>query len=231
MNKQAERINVLTESENKNFVHAVINAVTKGYADNTVLEDIMDLVRRKEVSKGVLTAAPEALRSYGDSLKASLDFLADQVEQFEIIDEPTFRKKEVEKDIKTEEDVKNQQNVVEKEIDKLGVEKNASFNRFASVEVSEDWSKYSYDKKSNVMSGHLIIAFKQDMNDLNIEGKVSLSKKDLDFVVNKVYSYLESAFKLLKKSSLNTEIFKSKIKFSSLEKGTAEVDYQIKGAF
>ena len=42
-NKVAERTNVLTESENKSFVHAIVNAVSKGYADKTVLEDILDL--------------------------------------------------------------------------------------------------------------------------------------------------------------------------------------------
>lgn len=225
MDKIAERTNVLTETENKSFVHAVLNAVTKGYSDNTVLEDIMDLVRRKEVSKGVIQSAPDALRSIGDSIQQSMTFLAEQIDEFEIIDEPTVKRKE-----KQEDDT----NVVEEEMNKQeeeNAEKTASLAKFSSLEVSEDWSQYSYDKKSNVMSGHLVVDFKQDMmpffQDTN---KIKLSSKELDTVLGKIYSYLEMEFKNLK-ATLTPEIFSTQMTFSSLEKGVAEVDYKIEGAF
>jgi len=224
MDKFAERTNVLTESENKSFVHAVINAVTKGYADNTVLEDILDLVRRKEVSKGVLLAAPDALRTYGESLNNSLKFLADEIDQLEVNDELTVKKKEQPKS--------DEPNVVEQEMEKQeeATEKKASFDRFAKLEVSEDWSKYNYDKKSNIMSGTLIVDFKQDMSIFKTANRVVLNQNEIDDILGKVFAYLTCEFKNLK-AELTPEIFKNQVKFSSVEKGVAEIEYEIKGAF
>jgi len=228
MDKKAERTNVLTETENKSFIHAVINAVTKGYSDNTVLEDIMDLVRRKEVSKGVITSAPDALRSYGESLMNSLKFLADQIDQLEIIDEPTVKKREPAAD-----DI----NVVEQEMEKQDKgdgkseeKKAASFDKFANLEVSEDWEKYSYNKKTNMMTGCLKFNFKQDMNSYKTGNRVVLPQNDIDNVLSKIYSYFNVEFKNLK-AELSPDIFKTGIKFGSIEKGEATVDYEIKGAF
>jgi hypothetical protein len=220
--KVAERTNVLTESENKNFIHAVINAVTKGYSDNTVLEDILDLVRRKEVSKGVIKAAPDALKAYGESLKNSLVFLADQIENLEIIDEPTVRRKEVQN---------NEENVVEEEMKKVEeTEKTASLEKFGNLTVQEDWDKYVYDDKANVMSGLLKINFGCDMNKFVVSDKVILNKNDVNELLQKIYGYYQKEYQNLK-SNLSTEIFKSNIRFVSAEKGEAEVEYEIKGAF
>lgn len=220
MDKVSERSNVLTETENKSFIHAIINAVTKGYADNIVLEDVMDLVRRKEISKGVLLAAPDALRTYGKSLNDSLKFIADQIEQLEVIDEPTVTKKQP-------------VNVVEEEINKQDagsvISKKTSIDKFSNLEVSEDWSKYSYDKKTNIMSGHLKIDFKQDLTCFKNGNKIILS--EIDIVLNKIYDYLTNEFKHINKEALNCNIFKNDIKFVSVEKGIAETDYEIKGAF
>jgi hypothetical protein len=236
MNRVAERTNVLTETENKSFIHAVLNAVTKGYSDNTVLEDILDLVRRKEVSKGVIQAAPEALRSIGESIAQSLSFLAEQMENFEIIDETTVKKREK---------PNNDTNVVEQEMDKQEEKiesKNASLNttdginftiameKFPNLEVSEDWNKYSYDKKTNNMTGILKLDFKQDMTSFKTANKIVLTENDIDEVLNKIYSYFTAEFKNLK-ASLKPEIFKGAVKFNSVEKGKAEVDYEIIGAF
>lgn len=230
MEKQAERTNVLTETENKSFIHAVLNAVTKGYADTTVLEDIMDLVRRKEVSKGVIQSAPEALRSIGESISNSMNFLADQIDELEIIDEPTVKRREMPKD--------EEPNVVEEEMNKQEEdeeeskesEKTASFDKFASLEVSEDWSKYSYDKKKNVMSGQIRVNFKQNMCKYKVANRVILDKNDLDNVLSKIYAYLHVEFKNLK-ANLCPEIFTSGMIFASIDKGEADVDYKIEGAF
>jgi hypothetical protein len=221
----AERTNVLTETENKSFIHAVINAVTKGYSDNTVLEDILDLVRRKEVSKGVIKAAPEALKTYGESIKNSLDFLSSQIDELEIIDEPTVKKRE-----KPKED--DQQNVVEEEMKKVEepAEKTASFDKFACLKVSEDWDKYCYDEKKNSMTGILKLNFGQDMSKFMVKAKVILAKQDIEDVLSKIYSYYGSEYKNLK-ANLSPNIFKTEIKFSNLEKGLAEVLYEINGAF
>ena len=62
MRKEAERTNVLVENNNKNFIHAIINAVAKGYSDETVIEDVLELVKANEISKGVLLSSPD---SYG----------------------------------------------------------------------------------------------------------------------------------------------------------------------
>lgn len=222
--KVAERTNVLTESENKSFIHAVINAVTKGYSDKTVLEDIVDLIRRKEVSKGVIQAAPEALKTYGESLKNSLDFLSQQIEELEIIDEPTVRKK----------DKNNDENVVEEEMKKEEekvTDKKSSLDKFSSLDISEDWDKYCYDEKKNCMTGTLKLNFRKNMNKFrSSNNKVKLEQSDVDDVLSRVYGYFTTEFKNLK-AGLSPNIFKTGIKFSSLEKGEAEVEYEIKGAF
>ena len=220
--KVAERTNVLTETENKSFIHAVVNAVTKGYSDNIVLEDILDLVRRKEVSKGVIQSAPEALKSYGESLNNSLNFLADQINEFEIIDEPTVKRKEK----------PQEENVVEEEMKKQeeSTEKKASFDKFANLKVSEDWDKYSYDDKQNTMTGLLKMNFKCDMSKFQKDCRIILEQNEVDDVLSRVYGYFTTEFKNLK-ASLTPEIFKTDIKFSSVEKGLAEVSYEIKDAF
>jgi len=233
--KIAERTNVLTESENKSFVHAVINAVTKGYADNTVLEDILDLVRRKEVSKGVILAAPEALKTYGESLKNSLDFLADQINQLEIVDELTVTKKPI-----MEKLPEDQPNVVEEEMNKQeeatqapeeSTEKKASLDKFATLKISEDWDKYIYNDKQNKMTGLLKLNFAQNLNKYRTSGnKISLDKNDVEEITTKIYSYFTTEFKNLK-ANLTPEIFVTDVKFSSLDSGEAEVEYEIKGAF
>jgi hypothetical protein len=219
--KVAERTNVLTESENKSFIHAVINAVTKGYSDNTVLEDILDLVKRKEVSKGVINSAPEALRAYAESLRNSLVFLSEQIDDLDIVDELTVKRKN-----------NNEENVVEEEMKKdEPTEKKASFDKFADMKVSEDWDKYVYDEKKNVMSGELKLDFNMNMNKFRASNnKVRLDTTDVDDVLGKIYSYFTTEFKNLK-ASLSQEIFKTDIKFSSLDKGEAVVEYEIKGAF
>jgi hypothetical protein len=242
MNKKvvAERTNVITETENKSFIHAVINAVTKGYSDNTVLEDILDLVRRKEVSKGVITAAPEALKAYGESLKNSLDFLAEQIEELEIIDEPTVKKREKPKEEEhtnvVEDEMKNQgqgqEEKTEPEETTEATEKTASLEKFANLKISEDWDKYCYDDKKNCMTGILKLNFGQDMSKFLFKScqKVILAKTDVEDILSKVYCYYGSEYKNLK-AELTPEIFKTAIKFSNLEKGQAEVEYEINGAF
>lgn len=258
---KSERINVLTETENKSFVHAIVNAVTKGYADNTIIEDIMDLVRRKEISKGVLQSSSDALRSYGDSFSTSLNFLADSIDQLEVIDEPMIRMKEktqvIEDEISEEDenipaDDENVEenpdgNVVKKEMENIEDKeqkiedgatdneevvqnKKSSIEKFASLHVSEDWDRYKYDNKANVMSGLLVLSFNENMNNFKKDNKMNLPQNDVDVILNKVYSYCKNEFKKLK-ADLNPSIFKSNIRFIDLEKGKAEVDYEIKGAF
>lgn len=245
--KVAERTNVLTETENKSFIHAVINAVTKGYADNTVLEDVLDLIRRKEISKGVIQSAPEALKSYGESIKNSLDFLAEQIEQFEIIDEPTVKRREAPKKIEenvVEEEMKNEdvpeapeaENPEDEEASSQvpgttgTASKKSSIEKFASMKVAEDWDKYTYDEKTNSMVGILKLNFCQDMSKFQSDDKVILAKEDIDEVLNRIYGYYSTEYKNLK-AGLSTEIFKSDIKFSNIQKGLAEVEYEIQGAF
>jgi len=221
--KVAERSNVLTETENKSFIHAVINAVTKGYSDKTVLEDILDLVRRKEVSKGVLVTSPEALRAYSSSLNNSLNFLADEIEGLEVIDEPTVKQR-----------VKNPEpNVVEEEMQKNEEEnsKKASLAKFASLQVSEDWDQYVYNPKSNTMTGLLKLCFNQDMSKLDTSGnKLVVTSKEVDDIIFKIGCYFTSEYANIK-TSFSKEFLKEPIEFKSLEKGIAEVHYEIKGAF
>jgi len=234
-NKVAERSNVLTESENKSFIHAVVNAVAKGYSDKTVLEDILDLVRKKEISKGVLKSAPAALKSYGESINNSLNFLSQEIDDLDIVDELTITKKP-----------KIEENVVEMEMKQEPVpqsgeeqisqepkesSKKASLEKFAELIVSEDWDKYAYDQKQNSMTGVLKLSFGENMNKYkSSDNRVILEKNDVENVLSKVYGYYTTEFKNLK-AELSPAIFKSDIRFSSLEKGEAEVEYEIKEAF
>jgi hypothetical protein len=236
-NKVAERINVLTESENKSFIHAVVNAVAKGYSDKTVLEDILDLVRRKEISKGVLKSAPDALRSYGESINNSLNFLSQEIDDLDVVDELTInRKPKIEENVV--EQGMNNENVVQSdekaEVEKEPVKessKRASIEKFAELVISEDWDKYAYDQKQNSMIGILKLNFGENMSRFRAnDNRIVLEKNDIENVLSKVYGYYTTEFKNLK-ADLSPAIFKSDIRFTSLEKGEAEVSYEIKGAF
>jgi len=223
--KNAERTNVLTESKNKSFIHAVINAVTKGYADKTVLEDVLDLVRKKEVSKGVLLSSPEALREYAESFKNSLEFLATEIEQLEVVDEPIIQKKEQEEPSEPnilEEEMKVEEAVVE--------DKKASFDKFANLDVKEDWDVYHYDEEKNCMTGLLKLNFNTDMKKHLVANKIILDKQDTEDIVNKIFSYYATEFKNFK-ANLTRDIFKTNLRFVSVDKGLAEIEYEIKGAF
>jgi hypothetical protein len=224
MKKSAERINVITESENKNFVHAIINAVTKGYSDRIIFDDIVDLVRRKEISKGVLTASPDALRAYGDSFKKSLSFLADHIDKLEVNDELTVKLKEK----------APEENVLEEELEKIEEvkepEKKEASVRFANLVVSEDFEKYAHDEKSNKISGIIVLKFNQDMSKYKKGDEIKLSQHDVDNILGKIFGYCKTEYKNLK-ANLDTKIFKTNIRFASVEKGEAEVEYEIIEAF
>lgn len=85
MKKDADRVNVLTEvitdNANSNFVHAVLNALMKGYSDKTIFFDIIELVRLDQISLGVLKTSPDVLRSYAKSFNESLNYIADKIEK------------------------------------------------------------------------------------------------------------------------------------------------------
>jgi hypothetical protein len=253
MRKISERTNVLTETENKSFIHAIVNAVTKGYADNTILEDIMDLVRRKEISKGVLLSSPDAIRNYGDSFSESLHFLADSIEQLEVIDEPSVKMKE--KPIVEEEDEPakkdDESNIVEKEMEKIEDKeekdeehekneteedeqaehaKKSSIEKFSRLKISEDWDKYKYDQVTNTMKGTIILNFNENMGVYKTANKINMIDDDVNCIINKIYAYCKNEYKKLK-TDLDISMFKSNIRFSDLGLGQGEIDYEIKGAF
>jgi hypothetical protein len=224
MKKTTERINVITESENKNFVHAIINAVTKGYSDRIVLDDIIDLVRRKEISKGILLASPDALRTYGESFKASLFYLADNVENLEVHDELTVNMKEKKQD----------ENIVEDELEKIEQsdlkQNKQAYVKFANLIVSEDFEKYAYNELTNKMSGVFHLKFNENLDKHKNDNELKMSKEDVDSILNKIFSYCKIEYKNLK-AELNVKIFKSNIKFSPICKDEADVEYEILGAF
>lgn len=224
MNKKAERINVITESENKNFVHAIVNAVTKGYADRIVFDDVVDLVRRKEITKGVLIASPDALRSYAKHFSESLNYLADQIDSLEINDELTINKK-----VK-----KLEQNIVEDELEKIEEpkenKKEACLNKFANLVVSEDIEKYSHNEKLNKISGIVLLKFNENLDKYKSGKNFNLNDEDLKTIISKIFTYYKNEYKNLK-ANLDNSIFKTNIKVSSVEKGEAFVEYEITGAF
>lgn len=129
MKKKSERMNVLTEGDSKNFIHAILNAVTKGYSDNTIIEDVIEMIRTNDISKGILITAPDALCSYGKSLSNSLNSIAQEIRNIEIQDAQELivkRKKLEEKRKENNEDEEaenglddNGRNVIEEEMDRL----------------------------------------------------------------------------------------------------------------
>ena len=121
MEKKAERLNVLTESNNKNFVHAILNAVTKGYSDNTIVEDVIELVKSNDISQGTLATAPEALRSYAESVMNSLSVIADEIDDIEVQDaqDRVVRRKRLEQN---KEDDENENEEGEEEENEEGEE-------------------------------------------------------------------------------------------------------------
>jgi hypothetical protein len=82
------------------------------------------------------------------------------------------------------------------------------------------------------MTGILKLNFGQDMSKFLFRScqKVILAKTDIEDILSKIYGYYGTEYKNLK-ADLSPQIFKSEIKFSDLEKGLAEVQYEITGAF
>ncbi len=107
MKKNANRINVLTESieenANSNFIHAILNAIMKGYSNQTIFFDVIELVRLNQISKGVLETAPAVLRSYAKEFSKTLNFLADKLEKISEFRDNT-KIKEPKEDKKEDED-------------------------------------------------------------------------------------------------------------------------------
>lgn len=214
--KKAERINVLTESNNKNFVHAILNAVNKGYADQTIVDDIIDLVKSNEVSEGVMLASPEALRQYADSIEESLNFIADEIENLEVVS-PSVKRKRFEEI----EDVEGTEKENEEEEEEI---KNAS----KDIVVTEDWEKYTHDEKTNKISGVLNISFVQNMDSYKKDKEIVLKDSARDYVRNKVYAYFKSEYPKLK-AKLDGKIFKSGFVVS--DNGQAFLNYEIEQAY
>lgn len=107
MKKKADRTNVLTESiqenANTNFIHAVLNAIMKGYSDQTIFFDVIELVRLEQISEGVLKTTPSVLRSYAKNFAKTLNFLADKIEKISEFRDSTKTKDEVVQKLENEE--------------------------------------------------------------------------------------------------------------------------------
>jgi len=245
MDKKAERLNVLTENNNgKNFVHAILNAVTKGYSDNVVIDDVIDLVRQKEISKGILATAPEALRTYAKSIENSLIVIADEIEGIEIQEsqEQIIRRKKFENKVK--------ENIVEEEMEKIeeneedqdeeGQEQNkeetqeeekttktASKNE---IKITEDFEQISHNEKENKLAGTLFIDFNQNMGIYKKGTSIVLGKSASDYVRNKIYGYFRNEYPQLK-AQLTSKIFIGNIIFDNIKTGKATLNYEIKDAF
>ena len=235
--KNAERKNVLLESENKNFVHAVLNAVTRGYSDKIVVDDIIELVRSKEVSKGVLTAAPEALREYARSFYNSLSYIADEVENLEIVDELQVIRKQREQ--KNQEDVESHFGDVENdevfEEDSMDEEAAADGDKLTEkpvddIVVSEDMDKYTHNEDTNKISGVLQFTMNKDVTNLKNANKVELDKPTIEQLTKSAFTYLKAEYPKLK-NELTDNIFKGNLVFKNLKTGNAEIVYEIEQAY
>jgi len=237
--KNAERQNVLLESENKNFVHAVLNAVTRGYSDRIVVDDIIELARSKEVSKGVLAAAPEALREYARSFYNSLTSIADEVENLEIIDELQVIRKQREKKEQQETeshfgDMENEK-VFEDDEEESDEEKAADGDKLSEkpvddIVVNEDMDKYTYNEDMNKISGVLQFTMNKDVTNLKKANNVELDKPTIDQLTKAAFAYLKKEYPKLK-AELTDNVFKGNLVFKDLKTGSAEIVYEIEGAY
>jgi len=248
--KKAERINVLLESENKNFVHAILNAVTRGYSDKIVVDDIVELVRSKEISKGILTVAPETLREYARSFYRSLSYIADELENLEVIDElQVIRKEKETKENENEEvdahygDVENAEvfdeddeaSMDEGEPEAIKFEAAADGDKLPEKEVddltvSEDMEKYQYNKNENKISGVLTFKMNKDVTNNRKANAIELDKPTIEQLTKAAFSYLKSEYPRLK-AELTDNIFKGNLVFKDLKTGSAEIGYEINGAY
>jgi predicted nuclease with TOPRIM domain len=219
MEKKSERINVLTEGNNKNLVHAIVNAVSKGYSDNIIIDDILDLVRTNEVSQGVLSTCPQTLRSYSESISSSLNNIADEVEGIKIQQQEMVveRKKRFEEFEKKEDD-KNFEETQEKT------------SSCEKISITENWEKTEYNENENKLAGVLLINFNQDMSFYKRSSTVSLGKSVVDYVNNKIFAYLKKEYPQLK-AQLTDKIFKSQIEFCNVKIGKCQINFEIEGAF
>ncbi|HUS49874.1 MAG TPA: hypothetical protein VMZ91_06895 [Candidatus Paceibacterota bacterium] len=121
MEKKSDRINVLTESVEQNaksnFIHAILNAIMKGYSNQTIFLDIIELVRLDQISDGVLKTAPSVLRSYAKEFSKTLNFLADKLEKISEFRDGTKIKEKSKKEKKPKEDVEDKGNIDDTDVE------------------------------------------------------------------------------------------------------------------
>ena len=240
MEKVSERMNVLTEGNGKNFVHCILNAVTKGYSDDTIIDDVLELVQSKEVSRGVLDSTPEALRSYASNFQRSLDNIAKEIEDIEFPEEQRIRRKDRNQEsLKIDTEAPEDEDEIEEvdednEDEKVEIEDDDKDEEDQEdekdVKVEEDWDKYEHNEKENKISGSLKIAFNQDMSIYKQGSKMNLSKSTLGYIQKNIFDYLHKEYPRVK-SKLSTKIFKSNLIFDNLKKGEAQIKYEIKNAY
>jgi len=226
MKKKSERVNVLTEGNNKNLVHSIINAVTKGYSDNVIIDDVLDLVKSNEISQGILITCPETLRLYAENISKSLTNIADEVEGFKIQQQEMTveRKKRLEEQNENKHE-DNDDFDFEESQDKT--EKKSSSDK---ILITEDWEKSGYNEKENKLAGILLINLNQDISFYKRGDKISLAKTAIDYLNNKIFSYLKNEYPQLK-AQLNENIFKGQIEFVDIRNGIGQLKYEIQEAF
>jgi hypothetical protein len=223
MNKTAERVNVLTEGNGKNLVHAIINAVTKGYADNIIIDDSLDLIKSNEVSKGVLATCPDTLRLYAKSMAESLLNIADEIQNFEIQEQQMTIKRKTKEEFPKENNNQRFDELQEKEDNKEL--KTSSVN---DIKIEEDWTKSVCDE--NKIAGTLLVNFNQDMGLYKKGSEITLKTSAIDYLKNKVFFYFKKEYPQIK-VALTDDIFKGNLRFVNTKQGTALIDYEIENAF
>jgi len=229
------RLNVLVDSNEggKNFIHAILNAVNKGFADQTIIEDAIELAKANEVSKGTMLAAPDALREYAENYFTSLNLIADELSDLEFIEEQPLNVKK-----KLKDDADMQINVDEdkyededEEIDEDEKEEIEEFDFAKTASVTEDWDTYQFDKESNKIAGTIRISFNKNMSKFkDSNNKIKLNTATTENIKTQIFKYLRNEYPLLK-AKLSSNIFKGNLIFKSLEKGRAEIGYEIDNAY
>lgn len=224
--KKSARNNVLAESEGKNFIHAILNAVNKGYSDQIIIDDILELANANEISKGNLISAPEALKEYAKSYFNSLNKIADELSQLEFAEEKpmSIKRKKI---IEDTDDKKMFDD--ELEVKDISAEEELDFNKTASI--SENWDNYNYDKTSNKLSGVIKISFNQDVSKYkDKENKIKLSHGTINRLRASIFKYLRNEYpKVI--ARFDSNIFKGNLVFKDLSAGKAEIAYEIENAY
>lgn len=74
---------ILEFKDGSDIVGAIVDAVTRGYREDLILNELAEAIESQKIDQQTFESSVDALRLFANRLSASINILADSMEQFE----------------------------------------------------------------------------------------------------------------------------------------------------